>query len=192
MKAGVRSWKSASRCGRGGNHNRNYAHRLLRCVNTNPKQSGATSRTGRSFRDSGRQAVARSYKSPAAQPPPKPSPTPPANERKRFVEHCGIRSHLHVVHGDEGQRDTVIGHPCADALSGWRQPPVLDVALSELPRRCPQQMLARGFGLGYAQRHHVLQLIAKGTAATLAGVVILRPCRASRIAASENIGMRAQ
>ena len=40
-------------------------------------------------------------------------------------------------------------------------PPVLDVALNELPRRGAEYMLAGDVALRHRQRHHVLELIAK-------------------------------
>ena len=40
-------------------------------------------------------------------------------------------------------------------------PPVLDVALDELPRGGPQYLRARDVSLRDRERHHVLELIAK-------------------------------
>ena len=40
-------------------------------------------------------------------------------------------------------------------------PPVLNVAFDKLPRGRAQQMLARDFAVGDAQRHHVLELVAE-------------------------------
>ena len=50
-----------------------------------------------------------------------------------------------------------------------RKPPMLDVALDELPRGRAQQMFARHLRLRHAERHHVLELIAKAVRA--AGLV---------------------
>ncbi|MOA22931.1 hypothetical protein D3C78_1435280 [compost metagenome] len=41
------------------------------------------------------------------------------------------------------------------------QPPVLDITFNKLARRGTQQMLSGGLGLGKAERHSILQLIAK-------------------------------
>jgi hypothetical protein len=45
--------------------------------------------------------------------------------------------------GSVGEPRAVIGDPRAHPLPGMRQPPVLNVAFDELPRRCSQQVLAR-------------------------------------------------
>ncbi len=59
----------------------------------------------------------------------------------------------------------VVGDPRAHALPGVRQPPVLDVALDELPRRRPQQVCTRHRRPHSDERHAVLQLIAEAVGA---------------------------
>ena len=68
--------------------------------------------------------------------------------------------------GGEGQPDAVVGDARAHALAGMRQPPMLHVALDELPRRRRAADGARvSCGRGEAQRHAVLQLVAEAVGA---------------------------
>ena len=70
-----------------------------------------------------------------------------------------------VAGDDVGQPEQVVGDPRAHAAPAGRVPPVLDVALDELPGRGAQQVLARQPGRGDHQRQHVLQLIAESVGA---------------------------
>ena len=45
-------------------------------------------------------------------------------------------------------------------------PPMLNVALHELPRRGPQQVLPGERRLGMHQGHHILQLVAEAESAS--------------------------
>jgi len=54
------------------------------------------------------------------------------------VEDCEIARDLDVMGGGVRQPDPVIGDPRANALARRRQPPMLNVALDELPRRRAQ------------------------------------------------------
>jgi hypothetical protein len=66
---------------------------------------------------------------------------------------------------DISEPAAVVGDARADAASGFRQPPMLHIAFEELARRRAQQVLARNVGPRHAQRHHILQLIAKAIGA---------------------------
>jgi hypothetical protein len=63
-----------------------------------------------------------------------------------FVQHgrvAGRATYCATV----GEPGPIVGDPRAHALAGMRQPPVLHVALDELPPRRAQQVLARQIGL---------------------------------------------
>ena len=66
-----------------------------------------------------------------------------------------------VVVDDQGQEIEVVGDPGADADPGRRMPPVLDVALLELPGRRPQDLRPRLFRGAVDQGHDVLELVPK-------------------------------
>ena len=72
---------------------------------------------------------------------------------------------LDILRDRVGEPGTIVGNPGANALAGMRQPPMLHVALDELPRRRAKQVLARQIGPGGGERHAVLQLIAKAIGA---------------------------
>src|SRR5439155_23407377 len=78
-----------------------------------------------------------------------------------LVEDGAVAGDLDIVSDDVRQPEQVIGDPGSDAAAAGRMPPVLDVALAELPRRGAQHVLPRHLGLGHGERHHVLKLIAK-------------------------------
>src|SRR5271170_2793153 len=59
------------------------------------------------------------------------------------------------------QPQPIIADASANALARMREPPVLNIALRELPRGGAQQMLPDQTALRYGQRHHVLKLIPK-------------------------------
>ena len=90
---------------------------------------------------------------------------PAAQERYLLVEHRKIPRDLEIMRDHEGQPDAVIRYPRLDSLPGGRQPPMLHVAFLELPRGRAQDVLARNAGCRHAQRHDILQLIAKPVSA---------------------------
>jgi hypothetical protein len=90
-----------------------------------------------------------------------------------FVEDSAIPDDLEISGNDVRQPEQVIGNPRSDPAAARRVPPVLDVALLELPRRRAQQVLPCQLGLGDGERHHVLKLIAKPVRA--AGLIERRP-----------------
>ena len=94
----------------------------------------------------------------------------PFEKRDRFVEDAGIAGRQHIATGGIGEPQIVIGEMGAHPLSARRVPPVLHVALRELPRGAAEQLLAGQPGCGMEQRHGVLQLIAKPVGAS--GLVI--------------------
>ncbi len=89
----------------------------------------------------------------------------PFEERDHFVEDGRIAGRVHVVRHAVAQPRTVIGDAAADPAARLRQPPVLDVALRELPARGTQQMLARESRLRDDESHRVLQLVAEAVCA---------------------------
>ena len=56
-------------------------------------------------------------------------------ERHHLVEDRSVAGALDVVRDGVGEPDPVVGDAGAHALPGVRQPPMLHVALDELPRR---------------------------------------------------------
>ena len=64
-----------------------------------------------------------------------------------------------------GEPGPIVGDARAHALARMRQPPMLHVALDELPRRGAQQVLARHRRPRGDQRHAVLQLVAEAVGA---------------------------
>ena len=72
---------------------------------------------------------------------------------------------LDIVRDGVGEPHAVVGDARAHALAGMRQPPMLHVALDELPGRGAQQMRARQCRLRGGKRHAVLQLVAEAVGA---------------------------
>ena len=89
-----------------------------------------------------------------------------------FVQNRLVADHADIVGRGVGQPGPVVGDAGAHALSGVRQPPVLDVAFDKLSPGGAQEMLAREGGSDRGQGHAVLQLIAKSVGA--AGLVKAR------------------
>ena len=78
-----------------------------------------------------------------------------------LVEDRQIARGQRVGRGDVGQPERVVGDPGADPPAVGRVPPVLGVALGELPGgRAEDLRLRLGRG-GEGQGHHVLQLVAE-------------------------------
>ena len=82
-------------------------------------------------------------------------------ERHLFVEDRRIARRLDVVRRDRGEPRPVVGDARAHALPGRREPPMLEIALDELPRRCAQDVLARQLGPRHGERHDILKLVAE-------------------------------
>ena len=82
-------------------------------------------------------------------------------ERNGFVEHERVSRRLDILRDRIGEPRAVVGNSGADALAGMGQPPMLHVALDELPRRSAKQMFARQIGPSGGERHAILQLVAK-------------------------------
>jgi hypothetical protein len=82
----------------------------------------------------------------------------------------------------ERQEIEVVGDPRANADPGRRVPPVLDIALLELPRRRSQNLCPRLCRSAVNQGHHILQLVSKAIGS--AGLV---KRGASPNAASQNL-----
>src|SRR5207247_10365961 len=64
-----------------------------------------------------------------------------------------------------GQPDAIVGDASADPPARRRVPPVLDVALDELPGGGSAQVVACDVAPGDGERHHVLELIAEAVGA---------------------------
>ena len=80
-------------------------------------------------------------------------------ERHELLEDRRVGGDLEVMREDERQPDAIVGEPRPDALPGRRMPPVLDVALDELPRRGAEQVGPGQRRFGVDQGHRILQLI---------------------------------
>src|SRR5512146_626414 len=64
------------------------------------------------------------------------------DERKLFVQNGYIARRFNVLRGDIGKPGFVIGYSRADAFAIFGQPPVLYIALKELPACSTQEMRA--------------------------------------------------
>ena len=82
-----------------------------------------------------------------------------------LIPDASVATHFHVVVGAEGQPREVVGEPRAHAASARLVPPVLDVALPELPSRRAQEVRLRHRGFGVHKGHAVLELIAESEGA---------------------------
>ena len=103
-------------------------------------------------------------------------------ERHLLVQHGGIAGRADIMRDGIGEPGPVVGDPRAHALAGMRQPPMLHVALDELPRRRAQQVRARHRRPRCDERHAVLQLVAEAI-----GAARLVECRASPDAAGQRL-----
>src|SRR5688572_21812597 len=103
-------------------------------------------------------------------------------ERHHLAEDGGVSGCLDIMGDGIGKPCSVVRNSCTHALAGMWQPPMLNIALDELPRRRPEQMLARHRRAHGGERHAVLQLIAEaiGSARLIEG-------RAGPDAASERL-----
>ena len=105
----------------------------------------------------------------------------PSRNGTRSSRIAAIARRLDIVRGDRGEPRPVVGDARADALAGGRQPPMLDVALDELPRRRAQQMCSRVIaGRATSERHDVLQLVAEAVGAARLIEGRARPVRGRR------------
>ena len=67
-------------------------------------------------------------------------------ERHRLVEDRLVAGRLDVMRRDVGEPHRSSEMRVRTPLAAGREPPMLDVALDELPRRCAQDLLARQLG----------------------------------------------
>ncbi len=95
-------------------------------------------------------------------------------EGRRLVEHRAIACDAHVVIDDIRQPREVVGESSPHSAAALRMPPVLDVALGELPPGRADYVLARDRRLRVDECHHVLQLVAEAVGA--ATLIQRRPC----------------
>jgi hypothetical protein len=82
-----------------------------------------------------------------------------------FIEDAEVLGHLEVVRNHEGQPDAIVRNAGLDALSGGGQPPMLNVARHELAGGGAQYVFSHQSRARHAQRHGILQLIAKAVCA---------------------------
>ena len=90
---------------------------------------------------------------------------PAAQEVQILIEHRGIACRFNVVGGDVSKPGAIIGDLGAHALPRRGQPPVLHVALDELPRGRAQHLFAREVRMRQHERHGILQLVAEAIGA---------------------------
>src|SRR5471030_3480213 len=81
-----------------------------------------------------------------------------------------IACHRDVMADGQRQPQIIIRAACAHAITGWRMPPVLDVALNKLTRSTQQDLLAHSLRCSVSERQRILQLVAESERA--AGLVI--------------------
>jgi hypothetical protein len=84
-----------------------------------------------------------------------------AQERHEFVKDGCITGDANVMASDEWQKVKVVGNASSDPASARRVPPVLNVALLELPGRRPQDMRASLLWSAVDNRHCILKLVAE-------------------------------
>ena len=89
----------------------------------------------------------------------------PLEEGDHLVKHRDVAGDLNVMGGDIGEPAAVVGDAGANTAPGLGQPPMLNVAFNELPRRGPEKMLAGDVRPRHAQRHDILQLVAEAIGA---------------------------
>ncbi len=76
-----------------------------------------------------------------------------------FVENARVVGDLNVVRHGEREPEQIVRAQGSHPRAGGRVPPVLDIALLELPRRGRQDMLPREFGSRINEPDRILQLI---------------------------------
>src|ERR1019366_168907 len=82
-------------------------------------------------------------------------------ERNPLVEDSGISGRFHVLGDRVREPEEVVRAVRADAAPARRGPPVLNVALHQLSRPFPQEMLAGQVGPREQERKDVLELVAE-------------------------------
>ena len=92
-------------------------------------------------------------------------------ERHDLMEDRIVAGGAYVMRSDEGEPEQIVRHARAHARTGLGMPPVLHVALDELPRGRAQDVFARELRCGMHERHHILELVAEseGTARLVKG-----------------------
>ena len=88
------------------------------------------------------------------------------DERHDLIQQIGVACCHNIVVNHERQKIEVVGDPRANADPGRRVPPVLDIALLELPCRRSQDLRPRLCRSAVDQGHHILQLISKAVRPT--------------------------
>src|SRR5918994_5600526 len=86
---------------------------------------------------------------------------PALEERHPFLQHRAVARDGDIACRAIAEPYGIIRNPAADSLTRPRQPPMLHVSLSELPRRGMEQMRARDIGPCPQESQAVLELIAK-------------------------------
>jgi len=86
-------------------------------------------------------------------------------EADLLVQHPVVPGHVDVTGDGVGQPDHIVADPGAYSRFGGRQPPMLDVALSELASSSPQQVLSGQLRIDQHDCHRVLQLVTEAVGA---------------------------
>src|SRR3989441_7516363 len=97
----------------------------------------------------------------------------PPEEWNDLVEEARVLGDLEIPEDHVRKPEQIVGDAGPNAATRQRVPPVLDVALDELPRGGPKHVLTREVSPGHREGHHVLKLIAKAVGA--AGLIERRP-----------------
>ena len=90
----------------------------------------------------------------------------PVEPRNLFVENRRVLGGLEIVCHRIRQPEAIVGDPSPNSATGRRMPPVLDIALAELPGCGSQQVFAHEVRPRHHQRQHVLELIAESVGAS--------------------------
>ena len=86
-------------------------------------------------------------------------------KRHDLIENRGVARAGDIGRGRKGEPDPIVRDARPHALSGMRQPPMLNVAFDELPGGGAQEMAPRLVRRGEGQRHAVLKLVAEAVGA---------------------------
>src|ERR1019366_227397 len=106
-------------------------------------------------------------------------------ERNPHVEDSGISGRFHVLGDSIREPEEVVRATRADAAAARGGPPVLNVALHELARRRPEEMLAGEVGPREHERQDVLELVAEAVRPARLVVAGARPEAAGEVLVEE-------
>src|SRR5690625_3796056 len=78
-----------------------------------------------------------------------------------LIQKGSVCCRIDIEGRDIGQPEAVIGYSGPDSSTGRRVPPVLYIALRELPGGVQKDLLTGNFGIHIEGCHHILQLISE-------------------------------